>query len=477
MKENNRIVKNVFQVAISNCTTILSGVIVGFIVPKILDITGYGLYKTFTLYAGYLGLFSLGIIDGIVLEYGGIDYENIDVKKFRSYFIWYAIINCLFAVLIVCTCFFVSNRDLIFIIVMLAINLIGLNISGYFQQISQITQRFKEFSLRKILQSFFSIIIVLVLMFLYLVGVDIKYEIYVISIVVMNVLLALWYIHTYKQIIFGDHDPLRKTIHNLMYLIKIGVPLLIANLCASLIFALDRQFVNMLFNTETYAVYAFAYNLLALVTITISSISTVIYPYLKRIDMQKMEDILNIIISSVLVMVFMACIGYFPLSVFINWFLPQYIDSLLIFRIVFPGLAVSSIITIVFQNYYKALGMSRAFFIKSVCILFLSFILNAIAYFLFRTTISISIASIITMFIWFLYLESWFEKNLKYKGLKNRIYIILITLIFYFASSISNNILGLMIYFVSFVFLTFIFQKKELLFFAQKYNKNNIFNK
>ena len=63
MKKN---FKDILMVTISNFTTILAGVVTGFIIPKILNVEDYGLYKTFTLYSSYIGLLSLGIVYGIV---------------------------------------------------------------------------------------------------------------------------------------------------------------------------------------------------------------------------------------------------------------------------------------------------------------------------------------------------------------------------------------------------------------------------
>ena len=63
-------IKNIIRVLLSNVATIISGIVIGFIIPKILSVRDYGMYKTFTLYMTYAGFFSLGIIDGIVLKFG-----------------------------------------------------------------------------------------------------------------------------------------------------------------------------------------------------------------------------------------------------------------------------------------------------------------------------------------------------------------------------------------------------------------------
>ena len=47
--------KNIFGVILGNATAIVSGVFVGFVLPKIISVSDYGMYKIFTLYFNYLG--------------------------------------------------------------------------------------------------------------------------------------------------------------------------------------------------------------------------------------------------------------------------------------------------------------------------------------------------------------------------------------------------------------------------------------
>lgn len=455
--------KNILRVAASNCVAILSGVIAGFIIPKVLSIEGYGFYKTFSLYATYVGLCHIGLIDGIVLQYGGRDYSELDKPLFRNYFRWYLFINLFFAVfLMVLGIIFCHNEEYSFIIVLLGIELLGVNISGYFQQISQITIRFKEFSLRKVLQSIINILVVTTMYTFYVFNGEIDFRVYVISVASINCLLAIWYLKTYRDIVFGNTIPMRDTNREISQLIKKGFPLLVSNLCATLILTLDRQFVNILFDNATYAVYAFAYNMLTLVTVATSAISTVLYPYLKRISEEKTRKMLSPLIGGVMVVVFGATNLYYPLKWFVQWYLPKYSDSLGIFRVIFPGLVISCAVTIVFNNYYKIKGMSFAYFKKSAIILLISFITNSMAYIVFRTPVSISIASILSLFIWLICVEHWFVKNSDYNPVKNNTYLFIMIVSFYIVTLIDNIIIGFLTYLFVFFAISFMFFYKDI---------------
>lgn len=458
--------KDIINVSISNIAKLLSGVLVGFILPKILGVEDYGYYKTFTLYATYVGLFHFGLSDGIYLKFGGENYEDLDKREFRFYTIVFCLIELIVSVILIVITVANLKNEYKFIFICLAVYLIFNNVTSYYQMISQITGHFKELSIRNIIQAF---AITSIVLFLWTVqkqtSVDITYRIYTILYILTMAVLMVWYIGTYRDITFGE---ITYKWVNIPILIKIGLPLTIANLCSSLILTLDRQFVNVLFDTATYAVYAFAYNLLSLVTTATSAISVVLYPKLRRTDINELDSIYHVLIGLVLGFIFGCLILYFPLCIFIRWFLPKYEMALPIFRVIFPGLAISSAITIVIHNYYKIIGVNTRFFYKTIIILLLSCVANAIAYTIFKTTIWISIASIITMVIWYIVVEHYLIKNRDIKWKKNFTYMMSMMISFYFSTVMDNYYGSMIVYIVLFVALSYLFYRKQISSFIRK---------
>lgn len=455
--------RNIVRVTISNLATIIAGIIVGLIIPKVMPVDGYGYYKTFTLYVSYAGFFSLGIIDGVVLQFGGYNYDELDQKKFRSIFKWYLLVHLISDAVLIILAIFNRNNEYGFLLFMIALYITFNNLVGYFQQISQITQRFKEYSVAKMIQSLLKVVGGLIMMAVYYLTKElVDYRIYVALLTSGLAVVSIGYFYIYKRIVFGEADTLATTRPTILFLSSTGFPLMFANLCATLILTLDRQFVNILFPTTEYAIYAFAYNLLSLITVATSAISTVLYPVLKRTTEDTLKENYSNLISTILIFVFGALISYFPLCAFIEWFLPKYADSLIIFRVIFPGLAISSAVTVVMHNYYKTLGDNLKYFKKSVLILVVSATANGIAYLIFKTTVSISVASIVTMFIWYIYIEQYFVTNYKYSRWRNLIYLIVAMSIFYLATIIDNWIISGLLYCVLYTSLTILVQRDAL---------------
>lgn len=459
-----KLIKNVLGVLASNIITIIAGIFVSFLLPKMLSIEGYGLYKKFTLYSNYLGICSMGIIDGIVLRYGGNDYDHLEKEKLRSYFSWYMIAIGAFALIIAVFLPFFVAEEYCFIVLMLAVYLIAMNITGYFQQISQITQRFREYSLRKILQSLSTVLIITPLFISFCQGNDVSYKSYVVLLMVVNYALTLWYVYTYRDIVFGERKPLKNTWQEIIELCQKGFPLLFANLCSTLILSLDRQFVSILFTTEEYATYAFAYSMLSMVTVATSAISTVIFPMMKRMSISSLKENYSTMLGIVVCIVFAICIGYFPLCIFIEWFLPKYAESLVIFRIILPGIAVTSAITVIMHNYYKVFDKTLDYFKKSVIILLISGLFNYVAFKLAGTREAISIASIMTMLIWYFMAGRKLEKEFFCKKNSiNTVYMLLMMVVFYVCTFwIVSYYIGCAVYLAAFIVITLFFQSNHI---------------
>lgn len=452
-----RVIKNILKVVSSNLTGILAGVVVGFLLPKIISVSDYGYYKTFTLYYNYLGILSLGIIDGIVLQNGEKDYGELSREKMRSYFSWYLLLHLIMTAAILVFVFIFEGFDYKFLVFLLAMNLIPANGCGYFQQISQITQRFKEYSVRKILHSVANIMLVLMLVLIYKIGqTNISYVPYLLGLFVINLALFIWYIVTYRDIVFGKREGLGSSFRSVFKLAVLGFPLLLANLCSTLLLSLDRQFVQILFSTEEYATYAFAYSILSLITVATSAVSLVIYPLFKRMDEEVIKSQCSNLNAILLVCMFITMLVYYPLVYFINWFLPQYVYSLSIFRIILPGLVISASITVVFHNYYKVLGKSTDFFVKSVVALIVSFAFNLGAYLIFKTREAISIASIFALMIWYLYTQHGLRKTCKIRY-KDIGYILIMCAAFYLSSYNLEAWLGGIIYITVFAVVSTLF--------------------
>ncbi|MBU1145338.1 MAG: hypothetical protein KJ971_05730 [Firmicutes bacterium] len=455
---NKSTIKKIGFVASSNIIKLVSSILIGFVVPNILGLTNYGYYKVFVLYLTYIGLFHFGFIDGIYLKYGGVDYQELDRRKFRTYFKFLLNLEVIISIIgIIVTLLFVRDEKR-FIFSLLVVNLLAINLTTYFQFISQITSRFKEYSSRIIILAFTNIIVV---SYMYFAKVT-DYKIYVILLVAMNYLLLIWYIVTYRDITFGKKDILSSSRKDILSLFTIGIPLLLANLASTFVMMVDKQIVEIFFTVEKFGVYSFAYSMLAMITVVVSAVGVVLYPILKKTNLEsigKNYSKLNTIIISI---VLIGLIGYFPLLWVIPKFLPDYIDSLIIFRIALPGLIFTSSITAIKLNFFKITNKNNYFFGISFIIILINIGLNLGAFFIFGTTVAIAISSIVGLSLWYVLTEIYMVKKHQTKWIKNSLITFIGITLFYVFSSIQNYIFSAIFYFSAIALLILVFNRKEI---------------
>ena len=116
-----------------------------------------------------------------------------------------------------------------FIFICEAVYLLAINITNYYQLISQITNRFSELSIRNVINSILIIVSLLLMWVLtYILPNCVSYKLYLVMYEdAIIVVLAIWYVYTYRDITFGV-----KTRHSFIemfrFVRKLGFPLMLA---------------------------------------------------------------------------------------------------------------------------------------------------------------------------------------------------------------------------------------------------------
>jgi O-antigen/teichoic acid export membrane protein len=459
---NDGTIKKISFVAFSNIIKLISSILVAFVIPNILGLTNYGYYKVFILYLTYLGLFHFGFIDGIYLKYGGIDYDKLDKKSFRTYFKFLIRLEFIISIIgIVITILFVEGEKKI-IFLLLFLNLIALNLTTYYQFISQITSRFREYSTRLIILSVTNIIIV-ALLYIFKIY---DYRIYIGLIVSVNYLLLLWYIYTYRDITFGSSNKLSEHKNEIMYYFKTGIPLLLANLSTIFVITVDKQIVEILFPVEVFGVYSFAYSMLSMITVVVSAVGIVLYPTLKKTSINNIAKNYSNLNRIIILVVITGLAGYFPLLWIIPRFLPDYVGSLDVFRVALPGLVLTSSISAIKHNFFKITDKNISFFIIGLIAIIVNIILNLGAYHFFGTTISIAISSVIGISIWYVTTEIYMVRKYQIFWKSNALLAITGISYFYLVTFINNFIISGIAY-IMFLIILIIFNFKKILIIAK----------
>ncbi len=457
-QKNSRRIKSLFLIFLTNFFKILISIGVTFLLPRTFTLNDYGFYKLYILFAVYLGLFNFGLVDGIYLLYGGKRFEDLDKTTFRSYFKFLLLIIFIFFTIIVILSLLFLDYNLSVISFFLALNLVSINITGFFQVLSQAISRFNEYSIRTLITSLFTFFVVLIMYF----GSISNYYLYLLFITIVNFTVTIWYIYTYRDLIFGRSVRFINSIKLSFKVLFSGIPLLLSNLSTLLLVNIDKQFVLIYFNISDFAIYSFSYSMLSIITAVISAGGIIIYPSLKTAPLNYSSSYYSKINKLVISLILILLIVYFPLSIIIPYFLPSYETSIPIVRIALPGLIFMSSIQIVKHNFYKLYNLNFKYLITSIIVLLLNIILIISAIQIFGSLISISISFLVGLSFWYIITEIQMSKIQNIDWFKNLILIITGVIGYYYTTNLNNVFYGGIIYVSFLIVLLLVSYHKEI---------------
>lgn len=133
MEENN-FLKNIAQVMFGNAALLLSQVLTGFVLPKLMSVE----YRIFMLYGTYAGLLHFGFVDGILFKYGGKNIDDIKREEISKYFSVFIVIEAITSMVIIAiSVLFFSGSKYGFMFFAIGIYSFVLNVVTFFQYFSQ----------------------------------------------------------------------------------------------------------------------------------------------------------------------------------------------------------------------------------------------------------------------------------------------------------------------------------------------------
>ena len=417
----------VFKVFSVNFLQLISGLIIGFLVPVILSIEGYANLKTYSLYVSYIGLFHFGFIDGLFIKYGGKKYEEIDKRYLKGEHNFLIIMETIISVILFIISLVLNN----IIVFLFAISVLPIMISNFHKYIYQATGDFNKYT-------------------------KITY-VYVICYMILNITLALLFrsqnyiyyclttfIANLLSILGVEFSFIKSNLHvrgiinkRILDNIKVGFFILLGNLAIVGLFGIDKWFVKLFMTTEDFAYYSFAVSMLNIVNILINAISITFYNYLFE---NNNEDKISELKSVLLFLGGISSCAYFALSFIVNHFIGKYINSLSIIAITFSVFPYMILINALFLNLYKVNKDEKHYLKVMVSILVISIIYNIIALIVFNSTTAIAVATVLTLITWVIYSSNDLE-NVNIDK-KTYLYMFGLTVIFLLSAHYMNWLVG-----------------------------------
>lgn len=445
--------KGMLIIFISNIINLVFKIFINFVQPKFLSVNTYAMIQTYTLYISYAAILHFGYIDGMYLSYGGKELDKVDQKKLNDNVSTLRSMQLIVTFFCLGITFFVKNQMILF----MSLSIIPVNLSAYFRMLFQAIGHFDKYG--KIM-NIHSALLFIFSFFLLMVFKTDNYIFYIWSNIFSYTIIWLVLEINYKQIIgFKKNKLLSFNLKELKNNILEGFPLTIGNLASTFLFSLDRWFVKLKLDTNSFAFYSFSVSIVTFLNIAITPITITLYNYFcshtKKEEINFIKNIVIIFSTFVVSSVFIA-------KIIIQIFIPDYSSSINVIFILFATKIFDILIQGIFVNQYKANKKQNLYLRHLTFCLFISLIINSICYFLKNSMEIYSIGTFVTMILWFFICSN----DLKTINIK----IIDFTLMFLPAIALillgcfANPFIGFFVYMIFILILDYLVYKKELIY-------------
>lgn len=438
----SQIKKNIGLSIIAQIISLAVSFIMNLILPKFISEYQYALWQIYLLYVGYVGILHFGLLDGIVLRYSQYDYCELDKPRIRSQF------KCLLAMtsafcLIAITCaslFCESEMRLVFI--MTAIGIVTRTMFTYTSYSFQITNRIKYYAEMiigyRIFYGFGAIAMLLFGFhyFYYFCLVDLCSDIFGI----------LFSAHNNKGMYFGTSLNIRDTLEEAKKNISAGIMLMVSNWSSFLLTGSARLIIQWHWNKITFGKVSFAFSITNLFLTFVTAISVVLFPSLKRTDKQNLPGLYQKIRGAINPLLISILIFYYPGYWVLRKWLPAYSDSLAYLGILLPIIIFSSKISLLTNNYLKALRKEKTMLAINLVSVGIAIGMFTISTYLINNLKMLLISIVIAIMICSVLSEIVVMKTLDIFDIGNFWGEIIMTAVFATTTMLPSQMIGLLIY-------------------------------
>lgn len=386
--------KNLFYAFGAQGLHFVQSLLWSILIPKLLGIEEFGYWQLFIFYTQYGGFLHLGLIDGIYLREGGKDYTKLDYSflgyQLRMLSIWQLLIMLPFvyigiintdsarAYVILASCFFIYLS----------------NIMVFLMYVLQAVNEIKAVSFGKIVMTL-SFVISIIFLLSFKVT---HFEPYILCYIISNIVCEIYYMIKSKEIIKSIFAPSCHHYGNeMLYNIKTGIVLLLANICGMLILGYGRFLVDQTWGIKAFAVVSFAFMFVNFFMTFVMQASLVLFPELRRWNIEKvnifyvkMRRVLSLCLPLVLLL-------YMPIFYFVQFWLPQYLESVKYLLYLMPLCVFDTKMNLFCNTLFKVYNHVRQLLLCNIIALFCSVCAISISIYYFDSLKAVIISMLLSI--------------------------------------------------------------------------------
>lgn len=443
-------------------TSLCASFLLGLIVPKFLEINDYAYWQTFLLYSSYVGILHFGLIDGIVLRYSQYDYQNLDKSLIRSQLIWLLRLTITSSLICCGAAFFIIDQSAKIICILVGINIFITNILFYSTYIYQITNEIPKYVTVIVIERVTNVLVVIFLLIF-----NIKdFYWYCIAQILGTCSGILFSIRKSRELYFGSLISKKLSLKEFKKNISAGAKLLTANWSAMFIVGGAKTFIQWHWSLIIFGYISFSFSLTNLFLSFVTSVSVVLFPTLKRLSQEKLNQLYPKLRMQMTVLLISMMVLYYPIEILLPLWLPKYTYSLKYFGMILPIVVFTSKLTLLTNNYLKVFRQEKSMLIINVSTLILAILGYVVCSYIFDNLEMIIYWTVVVIIIRAILSEIRLTKFLDINWRKDTVAELIMCVLFAISLQIESKIMGASMYLtglVIYIILIFISPERRKL--------------
>ena len=409
-ERNNHSGDTAFVIA-GNLFNLMTAVIIGLVMPLCVSVETYAGYRTYTLYISYVSLFHLGLVNGVALRYGQMDYVRLPYGLFRGFTRVLMLMELGFVLVLFAAATFCIGYSQMTPVHFVIVNLFAANLRNYYTTVDRFSGRFRMDAIVLILYDTALLTGLGILMSRRPENV----QSVLFFITLLNLALTGCMACLNREITFGR--PAVCSAAELSETIRRGSYVMTGEIIGALVLGIDSIFVQIVFDARHFSEYSFAVYIITAACTALSACDNLIFPALKRLAPDSLRESYRKLLRRAFLGCGVMLIPVFLCAPLIRRFLPVYAGSISILLILSPVLVFRTLSILVCRNILLVLDQEKVFMRNNAAALVLGFFLDLLAVFFQGEMHAIAAVSVLTFAVWF-FLNDWSIRSALRRGEK-----------------------------------------------------------
>jgi O-antigen/teichoic acid export membrane protein len=434
------------------------------IVPKVLGVSQFGYWQLFIFYTSYVGLFHLGLNDGVYLINGGKIRNAIDKRTIHSQFL-FGLLSQSFATLtiIAIAIFGPTSYERSFVLASTAFLIIINNSTLFMGYIFQAMNETRIYSYAVMVEkgTFFLPLLVLVATH------NDSFKPYVLAYIIAKLVALSYCAWNFRDFVSAGILDFKRTVSESVKAITVGIKLMLANIAGFLILGVLRLFVDLKWDIETFSQLSFAVSLISFLMTFVAQVSMVLFPTFRQIGNHRLLSIFTTMARFLSVVLPVSYLIFIPLTVLLSMWLPDYTQGLKMLGLLLPICVFNGRMDILGATFLKVLRQEGLLFKVNLVTLSISLLGCSIGAFAFDSISAMIITVVIATFLRNIYTENYVQVLLSNERRAPDVSLIVLSCVYLISIIYLSRWYAFGLILVGYLFFLIIHRRDVVLFYTQ----------